>query len=365
MCLDHTQPEKLREINIIDMKTATQKDLISANRKDIHIDLAKSDASRSLRPHPLDLITLPHNALPEMDFYDVSTTCRFLNRTLSFPFMITGMTGGTLRGDKLNLAFAEVANQCRVALGVGSQRSSLAHNRSQNELRRLAPDIPLIGNIGGVQLAQSNGLDLAKAAINDLEADALAIHLNPLQEIIQPEGDRNWRGVLTAIEKAVADLPCPVIVKEVGAGISLSVAQKLQNVGVSHIDIASAAGTNWARIEAERLSEEERNIYAPFLDWGHLITDVLPEMRRSLKNVTLIGSGGLRDGLDLAKLLWLGCDIGGSASILLKALETEDLNIQQKNLHKCLEMLKEQLTIALFLTGHGTPIFMDEDYETS
>ena len=290
------------------MTTPTQKDLISANRKDIHIDLAKSDASRSLRPHPLDLITLPHNALPEMDFNEVDTTCQFLNRTLSFPFMITGMTGGTMRGDMLNLAFAEVANQCKVALGVGSQRGSIARNRSQNELRRLAPDIPLIGNIGGVQLAQENGLDLAKAAVDDLEADALAIHLNPLQEIIQPEGDRNWRGVLTAIEKAVRDLQCPVLVKEVGAGISLPVAQKLQNVGVRHIDVACAAGTSWARIEAERLPEEARDIYEPFLDWGHLIIDILPEMLQSLKDVTLIGSGGLRDGLDLAKLLWLGCD---------------------------------------------------------
>jgi len=342
------------------MTTPTQKDLISANRKDIHIDLAKSDASRSLRPHPLDLITLPHTALPEMDFNEVNTTCQFLNRTLSFPFMITGMTGGTMRGDTLNLAFAEVASQCKVALGVGSQRGSIARNRSQNELRRLAPDIPLVGNIGGVQLAQENGLDLAKAAVDDLEADALAIHLNPLQEIIQPEGDRNWRGVLTAIEKAVRDLPCPVLVKEVGAGINLPVAQKLQNVGVRHIDVACAAGTSWARIEAERLPEEARDIYEPFLDWGHLITDILPEMRQSLKDVTLIGSGGLRDGLDLAKLLWLGCDIGGGASILLKALESEALDIQQVDLHKSLETLKEQLTIALFLTGHKTPVFRDE-----
>ncbi len=339
------------------MTKPTQKDLISANRKDIHIDLAKSDASKSLRPHPLDLITLPHNALPELDFSEIDTTYKFLNTRLAFPFMITGMTGGTMRGDKLNLAFAEVANQCKVALGVGSQRSSIAHNRSQSELRRLAPKIPLIGNIGGVQLAQKNGLDLAKAAIDDLEADALAIHLNPLQEIIQPEGDRNWRGVLNAIEKAVGNLPCPVLVKEVGAGISLPVAKKLQNVGVNHIDVACAAGTSWARIEAERLPENKRNIYAPFLDWGHLITDVLPEIRHSLKNVTLIGSGGLRDGLDLAKLLWLGCHMGGSASFLLKALETEDLNIQQEHLQNSIETLREQLTIALFLTGQRTPIF--------
>ena len=339
------------------MTTPTRKDLISADRKDIHIDLAKSDTSRSLRPHPLDLITLPYNALPEIDFNEVNTTCKFLNMGLSFPFMITGMTGGTIRGDKLNLAFAEVANQCKVALGVGSQRSSIAHNRSQSELRRLAPQIPLIGNIGGVQLAQKNGLDLAKAAINDLEADALAIHLNPLQELIQPEGDRDWRGVLNAIEKAVRNLPCPILVKEVGAGINMPVAQKLQNVGVNHIDVACAAGTSWARIEAERLPEDERNIYAPFLDWGHLITDILPDMRQNLKNVTLIGSGGLRDGLDLAKLLWLGCHIGGGASILLKSLESDDLNIKQKCLHKSIEALRKQLKMALFLTGRKTPDF--------
>ena len=194
------------------MITPTTKDLISSARKDVHIDLSKSELSRFNIAHPLDLITLPHNALPEMDFDDVDTSCEFLNKELSFPFMITGMTGGTPRGNRLNLAFAEVANQCGIAFGVGSQRSSIANGKSQKELRKLAPKIPIIGNIGGIQLAQENGLELAKSAIEDLEADALAIHLNPLQEIIQPEGESNWRGVLNSIEIAVKTLPCPILI---------------------------------------------------------------------------------------------------------------------------------------------------------
>ena len=359
------RPKLLRRIDDINQMTKpTQKDLISVYRKDVHIDLAKKDKSHFSRTHPLDLIRLPHNALPEMDFEEIDTRCDFFSRKLSFPFMITGMTGGTERGDKLNRAFAEVANHCRVAFGVGSQRSSIAHNRSQNEIRKLAPNIPVIGNIGGVQLAQKNGLDLAKASVNDLEADALAIHLNPLQEIIQPEGERNWSGVLAAIEKAARDLPCPLLVKEVGSGISLPVALKLQNVGVTHIDVACAGGTSWARIEAERLPEKNRDTYTPFLDWGHSITDILPEMRKSLKNVTLIGSGGLRNGLDLAKLLWLGCDIGGGAALLLKALESDNLDVQQKQLQDVLNKLNEQLSIALFLTGFKIPIYLNKQPET-
>jgi len=329
----------------------TENDLISSNRKDIHIDLAKSKISRPHIEHPLDQITLPHNALPEMDFNDIDTSCSFLDKRLSFPFMITGMTGGTERGDNLNIAFAEVANQSGVALGVGSQRSSIAHGKSQNKIRKMAPKIPLIGNIGGVQLAQENGLDLAKAAVDDLEADALAIHLNPLQELIQIEGERNWCGVLNAIENAVKMLPCPILVKEVGAGISLPVAQKLQNVGVRYIDVACLAGTSWARIEAERLPRKRRDLYAPFLDWGCLITDILPQMRQSLENITIIGSGGLRNGLDLAKLLWLGCHLGGGASIVLNSLETKRMEIRQEQLLNSLETIKEQLSIALFLTG--------------
>ncbi len=333
------------------MFNPTKKDLIAADRKNIHIDLAKTEISRPSITHPLDLVTLPHNALPEMNFDEIDTSCEFLNKRLSFPFMITGMTGGTERGDNLNLAFAEVANQSGVALGIGSQRSSIAHGISQNKIRKIAPNIPLIGNIGGVQLAQENGLELAKAAVDDLEADALAIHLNPLQELIQIEGERNWNGVLNAIEDAVKMLPCPVLVKEVGAGISLPVAQKLKNVGVRYIDIACVGGTNWARIEAERLPSKQRNVYEPFLDWGHLVTDLLPEMRRSLGNVTIIGSGGLRNGLDLAKLLWLGCHLGGGASLVLNSLETKKMVIRQEQLLSSLKTIKEQLSIALFLTG--------------
>ena len=339
------------KIELSAMINPTEKDLISVNRKDMHIDLAKSEISRPSVVHPLDLITLPHNALPEMNFEEIDTSCKFLDKRLSFPFMITGMTGGTKRGDKLNAAFAKVANQSGVALGLGSQRTSIAHGKSQKKIRKLAPNIPLIGNIGGIQLAQKNGLDLARAAIDDLEADALAIHLNPLQELIQIEGERNWCGVLNAIEGAVKMLPCPIIVKEVGAGISLTVARKLQNVGVHYIDVACVAGTNWARIEAARLPSKQRDIYTPFLDWGHMITDILPEMRQSLKNVTKIGSGVLRDGLDLAKLLWLGCHIGGGASIILNSLETKTLEIREEQLLNSLETIKQQLSIALFLTG--------------
>ena len=141
--------------------------------------------------------------------------CEFLGTELAAPLMITGMTGGTERAMSINKVLAQTAQQQQIALGLGSQRASLESGQSQSELRRIAPDAVLIGNLGGAQLAGKDGLKLAQAAVEDIKADALAIHLNPLQEAIQPEGDHDWRGVLAAIESAVVELDCPVLVKEV------------------------------------------------------------------------------------------------------------------------------------------------------
>ena len=202
-----------------------------------------------------------------------------------------------------------------------------------------------------MQLAREGGIDLAKRAVETLEADAMAIHLNPLQELAQPEGDRDWRGVLKAIGKLQKELPCPVIVKEVGAGISSQVAGQLFAEGVQWIEIAGLGGTNWTRIETMRRNDDEQEIMTPFLDWGNSTLDSLFAITEDHPSIRLIASGGIRHGLDAAKAIWMGAEIAAAAGPMLRAAEDEDGNLTPENLNIHLEQWKAQMQMALFLTG--------------
>ena len=318
-------------------------------RKDHHLDLARSDGAMSGTSTGLDRVRLTHNALPECDADDIDTHCYFLGHKLSMPLMIGAMTGGTDRADGINLNLARAANEAGVALAVGSQRAALETARDQSALREAASNIPLIGNLGGVQLARKDGLDLAKRAVDAIEADALAIHLNPLQEITQPEGDRDWRGVEAAIISLVDSLPCPVIIKEVGAGISVDVAGRLIAAGVYAVDCAGLGGTNWTRIEAMR--RDNATIYEPFLDWGIPTLDAILALQSALPDMRLIASGGIRHGLDAAKAYWLGAEIVAAAGPFLKAAETKAGKPTPDTLLDTLQQWKKQVEMALFLTG--------------
>lgn len=324
-------------------------------RKDAHLDLAKQDLALTPQAqHPLDAVQLPHAALPEVNLADVSTSTTFLGRKLSMPLLITGMTGGTERADRINLALAEIAAEAGLALGVGSQRAGLAIGRSQKALRSAIKTMPLIGNLGGVQLARPQGLDLALRAIDDLQADALAIHLNPLQEATQIEGETDWRGVCAAIEALLSKAPVPIMVKEVGAGLHPNMARQLAAVGVPILDVAGMGGTNWTRIEAARYSPAEaynQQRIAPFLDWGHNTADLLPSVRAACPDTMLIGSGGVRHGLDIARIIALGADLAGMAGPILKTLEPETGTFDQGALMTSCQIWQEQLQLALFLTG--------------
>ena len=260
------------------------------------------------------------------------------------------MTGGTAHADAINMALAETAEEARIALAVGSQRASIEAGRSQAALRDHAPSVPLIGNLGGVQLAAPGGIDLAKRAVDDLQADAIFIHLNPLQEAVQPEGQTDWRRVLPALETAVRDLDVPVMVKEVGAGIGPDVAKRLFEVGVHAVDVAGLGGTNWTRIEAAR--RDDAAVFEPFLDWGLPTVDALRAVRTACPNGRLIASGGVRHGLDAAKALWLGAALVSMAGPVLRALTTD--GVQAPDPHSALQAIdlyKYQLRLALFLTG--------------
>ena len=320
-------------------------------RKTEHLDLAKSQDSFKKEFNSLDQVKLPYNALPEIDFNEIDISISFLNKHVSAPFLITGMTGGTERSDKINEALVVVAEKNRLPLGIGSQRTSLASNESQSNLRKLGPNIPLIGNLGGVQLSLNDGIDLAKKAVDDIEADALAIHLNPLQEIIQPEGNHNWKGVLKAISSAVRSLPCPIIVKEVGRGLSAEVIYKLNQEGVEIFDVSGMGGTNWAKIEIKRRSNEDQTIYQPFSNIGINLNDAVIDARALSKKINIIASGGIRNGLDGAKTIWLGANMFGMAGELLKVLENKKLEIDKEKLNQFIKNIKLQTKISLFSTG--------------
>lgn len=328
----------------------TQTGKPAALRKDAHIDLALSPDTVSAVDNGFDRLTFSHCALPEMDLDAVDSSTQFLGRRLSAPILIGAMTGGTTRAEAINAELAAMAQQHKIGFAVGSQRAGLELGHSARNLRDIAPDIPIIGNLGGVQLAQPGGLDLAKEAIEDLHADAIAIHLNPLQEVLQPEGERNWHGVTAAIKALVKTELCPVIVKEVGAGISADVAATLFDIGVAAVDVAGLGGTNWARIEARRREDKGASL-GPFFDWGVPTLDCLIEVCGAHPDQLVIASGGVRHGLDAMRAYWLGADMVSLAGPVLKHLLAGDKQPDALALFDFIAQIKKQIEVTLFLTG--------------
>ena len=290
-------------------------------RKRDHIDIVLSGVARHSAPAGFDSVHFLHNALPEVDFDAIDLSCEFLGKRLKLPFLASSMTGGPDVSERINRALAEAAQELGFAMGVGSQRISLTTQDRHGlgpELRRIAPDIPLFGNLGAVQLVHGMGLEDARRAVDQLEADALILHLNPLQEALQHGGDRNWQGVEKAIENLARALPVPLIAKEVGSGISGGVAARLVNCGVAAIDVAGAGGTSWSAVEGSRAAEAEgQSLGEIFRNWGIPTARCLLEVREACPHVPLIASGGIRHGLDGAKAIRLGASLAGQAASLL------------------------------------------------
>ena len=322
----------------------------AASRKDAHLDLALDPLTNSGSVNSFDRLNFDHCALPEMAFSAIDLGTDFLGKRLAAPIMIGAMTGGTPRAEAINRALATVAQDQKIAFAVGSQRAALELGQSAAYLRRIAPDIPIIGNLGGIQLAQSGGLDLAKAAIDDLQADAIAIHLNPLQEAVQPEGEHDWRGVRDAIAALVDTNMAPVIVKEVGAGISASLAADLFACGVTAVDVAGFGGTNWARIEAAR-RDDDITPFMPFLNWGMPTVDCLIAVTKACPDQLVIASGGLRHGLDAMRAYWLGAAMMSLAGPMLKQLLDDEKTPSPDALGQFIDQIKRQMALTLFLTG--------------
>ncbi|RWP46348.1 type 2 isopentenyl-diphosphate Delta-isomerase [Mesorhizobium sp.] len=326
-------------------------DTALSRRKDEHLDIV---LDRRTAPATVaagwEYIRFEHCALPELDLTQIDLRASLLGKAMRAPLLISSMTGGMPRAEAINRYLSEAAQALGIAMCVGSQRVSLQSRNSQGltrALRRLAPDIPLLANIGAAQLREADGLDLARRAVDALEADGLIVHLNPLQEAVQPEGDRDWRGVLALIAGAARIVGVPIVAKEVGAGLSASVACALVEAGVAVIDVAGAGGTSWAAVEGERArNAADRAVAMSFADWGIPTLTSVQAVRRALPTVKLIASGGIRDGVDVAKAIRLGADIAGQAASVLGAA-----TVSTEAVVAHFEIVIRQLAVACFCTS--------------
>ncbi|WP_024544422.1 type 2 isopentenyl-diphosphate Delta-isomerase [Picosynechococcus sp. NKBG15041c] len=292
-----------------------------------------------------------HCCLPELDRNEIDLSTTFLSKTLGAPILISSMTGGTAQAQEINYRLAEIAQTYRLAMGVGSQRVAIEKPEvaATFAVRQKAPDALLFANIGAVQLNYGYGVAECRQLVDLLEADALILHLNPLQECIQPQGDTNFKGLLQKIEQVCQQLDVPVIAKEVGNGISVKMVQRLREAGVQVIDVAGAGGTSWAKVEAARSPNALlRHLGHTFGDWGIPTADCLAAIAHYDPQIPLIASGGLRNGLDGAKAIALGADLVGYAQPFLKAACESPAALAEWT-----ELLLMELRTALFCTGNA------------
>ncbi|HEY9632912.1 MAG TPA: type 2 isopentenyl-diphosphate Delta-isomerase [Coleofasciculaceae cyanobacterium] len=300
----------------------------------------------------LERYRFTHCCLPELNRSEIDITTTFLGKSLGAPLLISSMTGGTAQAKTINFRLAEVAQHYKLAMGVGSQRVAVENPQVADTfaVRSHAPDILLFANLGAVQLNYSYGLDECLRVIDLLQADALILHLNPLQECIQSNGDTNFRGLIDKISILCSKLSVPVVVKEVGNGISAGMAQRLFDAGVAAIDVAGAGGTSWAKVESERaLTPQQRQLGLTFANWGLPTAECITSIRAIAPGIPLIASGGLRNGLDVAKAIALGADISGLAwPFLQAAAESVDA------VDALVQLLIAEITTVLFCTGNAT-----------
>jgi isopentenyl-diphosphate Delta-isomerase len=263
-----------------------------------------------------------HAALPEVDLASIDTAASFLGRALRAPLLISCMTGGVAEAEPVNIALAEAAEELGIAVGLGSARVLLERPDATSGflVRRRCPSVPLLANIGAVQLNCGVGVDGCRAIVERVEADALVLHLNALQEALQLEGDTAFGGLLARIGELAGALPVPVIVKEVGWGIDAATVGALLDTGVAAVDIAGAGGTSWSEVERHRLGGGPRaRVAAAFAGWGIPTARALAQARRAYPDATLIASGGLRGGMDAAIALAIGADLAAAAGPFLRA----------------------------------------------
>jgi len=320
----------------------------TSKRKKEHIELCLTDkVSFRSKTNGFDRYEFIHNAITEVDISKISFQTKLFSKIIQYPFLISCMTGGTEEAENINKRLAVVAENLNIPIGVGSQRQALEnneHHKSYKIIRQIAKSVPVLGNIGAAQLVQSKDLSGILSLINMLEADAFVVHLNPLQELLQLEGEPNFVGLLNQIEKLINKSKVPIVVKEVGSGISKHAAKRLLEVGVSAIDVAGAGGTSWAGVEILRSKSE-----MDFWDWGLPTSYCLKEIYLLKKKFkfTLIGSGGINSSNDFAMAFALGADLVASARIILQTLMKQNDEAVSNLILSWFDYLKK----VMFLTG--------------
>ena len=321
------------------------------NRKDEHLDVILAGRAAHALDNGFAEVRFVHEALPDLDHGKIDLGVDFLGRRLKAPLLISSMTGGPSRAEAINARLAEAAQQLGIALAVGSQRAALDAEGDtpglDMALRLKAPDTPILANIGAAQLTRGFGVDEARRVLDMIAADALIVHLNPRQEACQPEGDRDWWGVGAALEALVKALDAPVVVKETGAGLSAATAKRLLAMGVAAVDVAGAGGSNWATVEGERADGEADKAHAAaFADWGIPTARAIAEVRAACPKATIIGSGGIRDGVEAAKALRLGADVVGQAAGVLTAA-----TVSTEAVIEHFQIIIRQMRTVCFCTG--------------
>jgi len=311
-------------------------------RKEEHVKFVlKNEVQNRSFSAGFEDVQFGYSALPEIDFYRIETKATMFGKELSAPLMIDAITGGYPKAKRINRDLAAAAEEARIAFAVGSQRAMIADSSLTDtyQVRDVAPNVPIIGNIGAVNLKEKDMIKNVEGALKAIDADALAIHLNPLQEIIQPEGDRNFEGCLSVIEQTCDAIDVPVIVKEVGSGITGDIARRLEKAGVSMINVSGAGGTSWGRIESLRHKRK-----------GHGLSDVgvptvaaLIDVAGSVKT-PLIASGGVRSGVDAAKSVMLGASYAAAAFPFLAAWDSGEVG-------NTIATWKEEFKAVAFLVG--------------
>lgn len=322
----------------------------TAKRKREHLELCLTDDVQfKSKTNGFEKYDFIHCAITEVEIDKINFETKLFNKKISYPFLISCMTGGTGEAEKINERLAIAAEELNIAIGVGSQRQALENQKyinSYKAIRRNAPTAPILGNIGAAQVVKLKNMDSIQLLVDQIEAVAMVVHLNPLQELLQKEGEPNFKGLLDKIKKFVKVLDVPVIVKEVGSGISGIAAKELLETGVKGIDVAGAGGTSWAGVEILRNNNHQGN---EFWDWGiptsYCIRDV-HKLKKYFKFI-LIGSGGIDSSLDAAKAFALGADLVGSARMILQTLNKSGIEGVKNLIQSWFEFIKS----IMFLTG--------------
>jgi isopentenyl-diphosphate delta-isomerase len=322
----------------------------TASRKAEHIRVnLEEDVSGKGIASGFDDYHFVHQALPEIDLGDVDPSTELFGRRLAAPILISCMTGGTSEARLINRRLARVAQRAGFAMGLGSGRALLEHPEliGTFDVRPLAPDVLLFANLGAVQLNRGYGAGECRRLVDVLRADALVLHLNALQEAVQPEGNTSFAGLLGRIGALCERLEFPVVVKEVGWGMAPDVVRALLGVGVAAVDVAGAGGTSWSEVERHRIAEPWRSrVAAAFAGWGIPTAECLRSARRAAMDARIFGSGGVRGGLDVAKAVALGADLVGVAGPFLRAA-AERGDAAMDLAHELAEVLR----IAMFALG--------------